>query len=205
MYKFPVRRATDNLDGRCTKKLASGRMDSVAARLKKIRLSLPGAGTRPAKPGVREIARALGYDMPNHYGYYEDPKFKKSALPLDKAREIAAVFQLYGGDPADVMALAGLSQGEIPVEKPRHESEIAFAMLPVALPSSERLTTMMRGLLKAVGLEREADEYAERLARLLPSALAQSAADPQSRLFELESSPGIAIPRPPKDRRAQKQ
>lgn len=62
----------------------------------------------------------------------------------------------------------------------------SVVMLPVSLPSLERLTTMMHGLLNAVGLGEKAAEYAERLALHLPVALADAVAplEPRSSVVQ---------------------
>lgn len=142
----------------------------IADQLRALRESLPD------KPGVRAVAREMGEEMPNAYGYYEGKTFNKPTLPLDKAREIAAAFERLGGQRSDVLRLAGLADDEI-------EREVAFTPPPtqilipmaVALPSEGAIVAMMRGLLRGVGLEAEADKHAETLAQRLPEALAQAA------------------------------
>lgn len=85
---------------------------------------------------------------------------------------------------ARAAALAGVSIEElrtVPLtrigERPMSSPGAQLIMLPVNLPSVERLTVMFRGLLRQVGLEDQADEHAETLARRLPGALAQAAGD----------------------------
>lgn len=160
--------STVNLDGVCPNFLQLGRMPNAADSLRALRESLPG------KPGVREVARVLGYDMPNTYGYYESRAFKKQHLPLDKAREFAAAFQELGGDPADVLALAGLGADEKAHEaaRLRHEPD-PYQLLPfnVAFPSEDALTETLSGLLDSIGVDPDEDERARKLARQLPGAL----------------------------------
>lgn len=147
---------------------------TTAEKLRSIRESLP------EKLGVRDVARLMGKpDTPNAYGYYEGKSFTKDRLPLDKAREIAAIFAEHGGNPADVLALAGIMSDEVEAEVravEAHRPQTITINLPVVLPSSAELTTMMEGVLDSVGLSHLSDEYAGRLARLLPSALAEAAA-----------------------------
>jgi hypothetical protein len=145
-------------------------MPTTAQKLKKIRESLPG------RPGVRRIAEALGYSVQNRYGYYEGTQFKKDTLPLDMAREIAAVFAQLGGDPSEVLALGGLTKDETDrevamIERP---APFQFVRLDVALPNANALTDMFRQLLRSVGQPQIADEVAPWLARRLPSALAEA-------------------------------
>lgn len=175
MYKSPVRIATVDLDIRCPKNLQIGRMPNAAESLKALREALPGS------PGVREIARELGYEMPNAYGYYESKQFKKAHLPLDKAREFAEVFERLGGDASAVLALAGLTVKE----QDREALQIRgpsppFQLVPfnIAFPSEDALTEALSGLLDGVGIDPEQDERARKLARLLPNALQLAATHP---------------------------
>lgn len=74
-------------------------------------------------------------------------------------------------------------------------------LLPVTLPSEERLAAMMSALLKGVGLEDQAAEHAGTLARRLPDALARAAADLATPASEKattrdERSPPLAKPDP---------
>ncbi|MBD3762614.1 hypothetical protein [Rhizorhabdus sp.] len=175
MYKNPVRRATDNLDGQRPIFLHGARMENAGTRLKAIREALP------KKAGVREIARALGYDKSFKYGYYESAGFKKDVLPFDKAKEFAAVFRQYGGDPAEVLALAGLSGDDQVRESaalPDPAPQLIYAMMPVAFPSEEALTRMFETILEKLAPPDLVDVLAQNLALRLPTALAQASASP---------------------------
>jgi hypothetical protein len=143
---------------------------TIPAKLKAIRESLP------EKLTVREISAQMGKpDVPNTYGYYESAQFTRKSLPLEKAQVIASIFARHGGDPRAVLRLAGLSEADVDAEASAiglHQARTITISLPVTLPSEERLTEMMAGLLDAVGLPNLADDYASRLAQLLPTALA---------------------------------
>lgn len=157
----------------------------IADQLRALRESLPD------KPGVRAVARAMGEDMPNAYGYYEGKTFNKNALPLDKAREIAAAFEKLGGDGGEVLKLAGLADQEVEreavaVPAPRQ----IFIPMAVALPNEDAIVAMMRGLLLGVGLDVEADRHAETLARRLPEALAQAAGPLVAQATSIRTSRG---------------
>ena len=86
---------------------------------------------------------------------------------LGKAAEIAGV---------TIDDLMSSPLGSRPIQI-KHDAPVQHLMLPVSLPSEERLASMMRGLLRGVGLEDDLDEHAETLARRLPNALAQAASD----------------------------
>lgn len=152
---------------------ASERGMNIAAKLKAIRESLP------QKLTVREVAAHMGKpETPNAYGYYEGKDFKRKSLPLDKAQEIAGIFARHGGDPEEVLALAGLSGPDLSSEAEAivdSSPRITFITMPVAVPNVEMLTAMMRGLLISVGLDDAAAEHSETLARRLPGALEQAA------------------------------
>ncbi len=174
MYNNLVHPATNFLDGLCTRNLQTVAGMTIAAKLKAIRESLP------RKLSVRDMATRMGKpDVPNTYGYYESAKFNKAALPLDKARLFAEAFAEHGGDPREVLALAGLEAADVE-DQAQAIAPAALASLtislPVSLPSGERLTDMMAGMLDAADLPHLVDEYAERLAQLLPTALAEAAA-----------------------------
>lgn len=141
----------------------------IADQLKALREAIPGS------PGVRQIARELGYEKHNGYGYYEGATFNKPTLPLDKAREFAAVFSRLGGDGQAVLKLAGLSDDEIAREPMAIDlNDPVYLPMPVAFPNEDAIVAVMRGLLRGVGLEEEADKYAATLAQRLPKALARA-------------------------------
>lgn len=70
---------------------------------------------------VRAIAHLM--DMSSSgYSHYENPaRFKDAFLPMDIARKIAAITAPRGIDPAEVMALAGLS-APLPTDGPDHRA-----------------------------------------------------------------------------------
>ena len=50
---------------------------------------------------------------PNSYARYEDPSlFKRPFLPVELARKIAAVLADHAIEPAEVMAVAGVTETE---------------------------------------------------------------------------------------------
>ncbi len=167
---------------------------TIPAKLKAIRESLP------KKLTVRELAARMGKpEVPNTYGYYEGASFTKKTLPLDKAQFIAGVFAEYGGDPRDVLALAGLSDADLDAEAEAIRRMMPQAItinLPVTLPSEDRLIAMMEAMLDSADLPHLVDEYAERLARLLPTALAEAASHDGSRSSERSKRRGAPVPDP---------
>lgn len=107
----------------------------------------------------------------SRYAYFEDKnRYKKSTLPLDLARAIAGVLSQRGVDPADVMALAGLTDSEAEPEAREIESQrptVQFATLRVELPSEVALTDMFESLLAIVPPDATRTETAQILARRL--------------------------------------
>jgi hypothetical protein len=140
-------------------------------------------------------------DTPNAYSYYESKQFTRDTLPLDKAREIAAIFAEFGGDPREVLALAGLAGNDAEAEIKAIEDDrpqIITINMPVMLPSAARLRTMMESVLDTAGLGHLVDEYAERLAQLLPTALA-GASVPGGLPSEVSATPAAShLPDPAK-------
>lgn len=143
--------------------------NSVNLKLKALR-----SAARP-KLTIREMADRLGVPH-SSYNYFEDPKrFKKKSLPIDFARSVAAVLSDHGIDPAEVMALAGLTDVEAEPEVREIASQkpsVIHISLPVALPSEVALRDMFRSLLVLVPEGATKDEAAAILARRLPSGLA---------------------------------
>lgn len=97
--------ATRDLHRQRSSLLYSRAMESVAVRLKALRESV-----RP-KLTIRQVAEELGFgESHNRYAYYEDAKrFRKEALPLHLAKQIADVFEKHGIDREDVLRLAGVA------------------------------------------------------------------------------------------------
>lgn len=173
-------------------------MDSIATRLRRLRETLAGTD---GPPGVREIARALGYDMPNAYGYYESASFKKDALPLDKARAFAAVFKHFGGKPEDVLALAGLSVAEQKSEAQAIANEIPTVQhvrMDVALPSADALTRMFETMLEKEVEPGRRDALARSLALRLPAGLARASTSQPVRVRDVSPVDDEGIPPPSK-------
>lgn len=144
-------------------------MPPVGPKLKELRLR--------AKPklSIRRIAEELEIPFAS-YAFYERPDgYKKPFLPLDFARRVAAILAGYGVDPADVMALAGLTEAEAEPEAREIESQrpaFISITLPVVLPSEVALRDMFRSLLVLVPEGATKDEAADILARRLPAGLA---------------------------------
>lgn len=144
-------------------------MDDVGKQLRALRARTPHT--------VRSVARFLGFENHSRYSYYESPR-AKAPLPIDMARRLAELFYRSGKvEPREVMALAGLSEGEAQAEEQhllvarRGGAEPQFLKMAVQLPSEEALTEMFGGMLEVAGRPDLAAELAGQLARLLPTAL----------------------------------
>jgi phage repressor protein C with HTH and peptisase S24 domain len=61
---------------------------------------------------MREVAEALGWTL-TRYQHYED-RYKREHLPLDFVRRLLPLFEARGVPGAELLALAGLSDSEIP-------------------------------------------------------------------------------------------
>lgn len=143
-------------------------MTSVSTRLRDLRSA--------AVPRLSVRAMAAALDMPlGTYSNYESARFKKSTLPLDLTRKIASVLAGHKVDPAEVMKLAGLSDGEAEPEGRAVEAArpgIQYVPLQVALPSEGALRDMFHSLLALVPEGASRAETAEILARWLPTGFA---------------------------------
>lgn len=139
-------------------------MPPVGPKLKELRL------TAKPKLSIRRIAEELEIPFAS-YAFYERPDgYKKPFLPLDFARRVAGILAGYGVDPADVMALAGLTESEAEPEAREIESQrpaAQFATLRVELPSEVALTDMFESLLAIVPPDATRTETAQILARRL--------------------------------------
>lgn len=144
-------------------------MKSAAEKLKELRLSAV------PRISIRKLAEEAGIGFPR-YSYFEDPKrYKKRELPIDVTRQIAAVLSQRGVDPAEVMLLAGLNEGETEPEARAIESArpaVQYVPLQVALPSEAALREMFAKLLVLVPEGSSRDETARILAQWLPSGFA---------------------------------
>lgn len=126
MYNELAHCATRVLHRQRTDILYTGRMESVAARLKALRES--------ANPSlsVRKMAEELGYgDNHNKYNYYEK-SYGKPALPLHLARDFADVLEKYGVDRDDVMSLASLPDDDAPPPAVHSDDDVEIQQWDVA-------------------------------------------------------------------------
>jgi len=119
---------------------------------------------------MRSFAALLGSPLDTRYAYYEEKRFT-GLLPIDAARQIATVLQPYGVEPADVMALAGLSSTERDSELSAIEPAVQYVRLDVALPSADALTRMFETMLEKEVPPARRDVLARSLALRLPAAL----------------------------------
>ncbi|PNU04297.1 hypothetical protein A8V01_21245 [Novosphingobium guangzhouense] len=117
------------------------------------------------------MAEELGIGH-SRYAYFEDPKrFKKRELPLDLTRQIAAVLSRRGVEPADVMALAGLSDAEAEPEARAVEAArpaVTYFTVQAVMPSEAALAAMFETLLALIPAEASRAEAARILAQQLP-------------------------------------
>lgn len=144
-------------------------MVAVGPKLKELR------GRTKPRVSSRRAADLLGIGH-SRYAFYENPNtYKKPYLPLDLARQIASAFADYGIEPAEVMALAGLTDSEVEPEAREIEAQrpiAQFAVMTVALPSEAALTDMFESLLSLIPPDATRAEAAQILARRLPSGFA---------------------------------
>ncbi|WP_079731205.1 hypothetical protein [Novosphingobium mathurense] len=144
-------------------------MSSVTIKLRELRKSAAPRIT------VRRMAELLDMPLGTYARYESEGGYKKPFLPMDFTRRVAAVLSDYKVDPAEVMKLAGLTDGEVEPEAREIEAQkpTQFCVtLPVILPSEAALRDMFRSLLVMVPDGASKDEVAEILARRLPSGLA---------------------------------
>jgi hypothetical protein len=119
---------SQNESGKRPKFSQGANMTSVSTRLRDLRSA--------AVPRLSVRAMAAALDMPlGTYSNYRSARFKKSTLPLDLTRKIAAVLSGHKVDPAEVMKLAGLSDGEAEpegraVERPAPVSSTCLCRSP---------------------------------------------------------------------------
>lgn len=124
---------------------------------------------------VRRIAEELGMPLGSYARFESLSGYKKTYLPLDFTRKVAAVLARYKVDPSEVMKLAGLREAEAEPEAREIEAarpSIQHVTMAVALPSEAALRDMFRSLLVLVPDHASKDEIAEILARWLPSGFA---------------------------------
>jgi hypothetical protein len=161
--------ATSFLDRLCATKLLEA--DPMLARdqLKAIRESL--------KLSVREFAVGLGDAWATKYTYYEETRYTSEHIPLRLARAVAELLARHHRDPLPALKLAGLEgpdrEREAAVISAMSERSAGTVLMPVQLPNADTLSDMFRGMLDTVPAETPRPDVAQKLARLLPGALAQ--------------------------------
>lgn len=141
-------------------------MTSAATKLKELRK----AASPPLT--VRAMAEELGLPFGTYSAYEAASRYKKTTLPLDFARRVAAVLAERGVDPAEVMKIAGLTAGETEPEVRAIEAarpEYQYVPLRLLFPSEAALRDMFRSLLELIPTDATKDEAAEILARRLPT------------------------------------
>jgi hypothetical protein len=144
-------------------------MPPVGPKLKALRLS--------ARPpiSIRGMADALGIPHASYNFYEREQAYKKPYLPMDFTRKVAAILAERGVDPADVMKLTGMTDGEVEPEARVIEAalpQVHFISLPIALPSEAALSDMFESLLALVPEDATRAEAARILAQRLPSGFA---------------------------------
>lgn len=102
-----------------------------ARRLKQLR--------EQAGLAMREVAEALDWPL-TRYQHYED-RYRRAHLPLDFVRAVAPIFESRGIAPAELLALAGLADSEIPPSARLRRSS-APASTPVGLASGRDLPVL---------------------------------------------------------------
>lgn len=126
---------------------------------------------------MRAFAARLGSPLDTRYAYYEEKRFA-GPLPIDAARRIAAALKPFGVDPAEVLALAGLSVDEADAGPPLADPAVQYVRLDVALPNAEALTRMFETMLEGEVSASRRDALARNLALRLPAALQRASGSP---------------------------
>lgn len=138
---------------------------------------------------MRAFAALLGSPLDTRYAYYEERRFT-GLLPIDSARRIAAALQPYGVAPREVLALAGLSEGETATDIATQTPAVQYLRLDVAFPSEEALIRMFETMLEDELPAGRRDALAQTLARRLPSALQRATTSPPVPVQALWPDPG---------------
>lgn len=94
-----------------------------------------------ANLSMREVSEHLGWAL-TRYQHYED-RYRRQFLPLDFIRTIMPIFVAKGIQPSDMLALAGLSENEMPG---RGSSGAEVQGLAAASPSGPSTTGAKRDL-----------------------------------------------------------
>lgn len=126
---------------------------------------------------MRSFAARLGPPLDTRYAYYEEKRFT-GLLPIDAARQIAAALRPFGVEPAEVLALAGLTGDERDSELVTIEPQAQYVRLDVALPSADTLTRMFETMLEREVPAKQRDALARNLALRLPAALQRASGSP---------------------------
>ncbi|MET0376631.1 MAG: hypothetical protein ABW128_20555 [Rhizorhabdus sp.] len=126
---------------------------------------------------MRSFAARLGSPLGTRYAYYEERRFT-GLLPIDAARQIAAALQPFGVEPAEVLALAGLTADERDSELSAIGPAFQYVRLDVVLPNADALTRMFETMLEKEVPAAERDALARNLALRLPAALQRASASP---------------------------
>ena len=93
---------------------------------------------------MREVAEALGWTL-TRYQHYED-RYKRSHLPLDLVRALLPLFEPRGVPGAELLALAGLADAEMPGGLRGRRAAPGFAAL--ALPPTSGRDLPVLGAVK---------------------------------------------------------
>lgn len=157
---------------------------------------------------MRNFAARLGSPLDTRYAYYEEKRFT-GLLPIDAARQIATALQPFGVEPAEILALAGLTADERDAELSAIEQPVQYVRLDVALPNADALTRMFETMLEKEEVPAgQRDALARSLALRLPAALQRASVSPPVPVRDI-AQPHIADarrrarhrqPRPPESR-----
>lgn len=156
---------------------------------------------------MRSFAAQLGSPLDTRYAYYEEKRFT-GLLPIEAARQIAAVLQPFGVEPREVLTLAGLTADERDVELAAIEPLVQYVRLDVALPNADALTRMFETMLEKDVPAAQRDALARNLALRLPAALQRTSASPPVPVRDVGQPPDADArprarhrrPRPPESR-----
>ncbi|KKC27863.1 hypothetical protein WP12_01465 [Sphingomonas sp. SRS2] len=156
---------------------------------------------------MRSFASGLGSPLDTRYAYYEEKRFT-GPLPIDAARQIATALQPFGVEPAEVLALAGLTAEERDSELSAIIPAFQYVRLDVALPNADALTRMFETMLEKDVPAGQRDALARNLALRLPAALQRASVSPPVPVRDTAPLPGADArprarrrpPRPPESR-----
>ena len=89
---------------------------------------------------MREVAEALGWTL-TRYQHYED-RYKRPHLPLDLVRALLPLFEPRGVPGAELLALAGLADAEMPGGLRDRRASPGLAGLALPLPTGRDLPVL---------------------------------------------------------------